>query len=195
MTNDKLTIKDIILEASGRDENKFNKSSVGLFYEMVNENGDIRTVEEITVDKPVINIFKSMKRVQVDIIFSTKNDIDLKMMNDLLLKATDARNSVTKESKEFPLISVSIVPHLYQGQYFILCSDPLVWCLTGQNPRGEFDTLRLVFDEDDFNVLASDEEALDKLLDDIEEELDAEERTADFYAEKEAELKAKSDRA
>lgn len=181
-----ITIKDIITAASGKDEQGFNKSAIGLFFEKIDTEGNSTIINEVDVDKPFVNIFKSFNRIQVDIIYSMKNDIDLKMMNDLLIRATDAGNSVEDNATEFPLITLSIIPHEFDGKFYILCTDPIVWCLTAQDPRGEIDTIRLVFDEEDFNILASDDDALAILTVEIDQDLEAEARTEAFYAEKQA---------
>ena len=180
-----VSIKDIIMAASGKDEQGYNKSAVGLFFERIDIDGNSTVIDEVDVDKPIINIFKSFNKVQVDIIYSYKNDIDLKMMNDLLIKATNAENSVEDNASDFPLISLSIIPHEFDGKFYILCTDPIVWCLTAQDPRGDIDTLRMVFDENDFNVLATDDEALAMVNTQIEEEIAEEERNIAFYEEKE----------
>lgn len=186
----KITIKDIVMAASGKDEKGFNKSAVGLFFEKIDVEGNSTIINEVDVDKPIINIFKNVNRVQVDVIYSTKNDIDLKMMNDLLVRATSAENSVDDNATHIPLITLSIIPHKYEGKFYILCTDPIVWCLTAQEPRGEIDTLRFVFDEEDFNILAADDEALEMIYAEVDTELEAEERTAAFYEEKAAEERA-----
>ena len=188
---EKLTIKDIILAASGKDEKGFNKSACGLFYEKVDLEGNATIISEIDVDRPIINIFKGNKRVQVDIVYAMKNDIDLRMMNDLLVRAFSAENSIDDTATSVPLVTLSIIPRELEGQFFILCSDPIVWCLTAQDPRGEIDTLRFVFDEEDFNIMAASEEALEMLDIELEEDLAEEEKTAAFYEEKATEEKAK----
>lgn len=185
-------IKDIVMAASGKDDQGFNKSAVGLFFEKVDVDGNSTVIDEVDVDRPIINIFKSFNKVQVDIIYSMKNDIDLRMMNDLLIKATSAENSVDDNATEFPLITLSVIPHEFDGEFYILCTDPIVWCLTAQDPSGELDTLRMVFDEDDFNVLATSDEALAMVNEEIETELAEEEKTIAFYEEKEmAEIEKK----
>lgn len=186
----KITVKDIIVAASGRDEKGFNKAACGLFFEKIDIEGNATIINEVDVDKPIINIFKSLKRVQVDVIYPMKNDIDLKMMSDLLVRATSAENSIDDNATQFPLVSLSIIPHELDGKFYILCSDPIVWCLTAQDPRGEIDTLRFVFDEEDFNVLATSDEALAMIDAEIEEEIIEEEKTNAWYEEKAAAEKA-----
>ena len=173
--NDKITLRDIVIGASGKDEDGLNASACGLFFEKIDINGNSTIINEVDVDKPIINIFQSLKRIQVDIVYSMKNDIDLLMMVDLLNKATIADNSINDKTGTFPLISLSIIPHKFDGKYYILCSDPIVWCLTAQDPRGELDTLRFVFEEDDFNILATSDEALSMIDAEIDAEIEQEE--------------------
>lgn len=193
--NDKITLRDIVIGASGKDEDGLNASACGLFFEKIDINGNSTIINEVDVDKPIINIFQSLKRIQVDIVYSMKNDIDLLMMVDLLNKATIADNSINDKTGTFPLISLSIIPHKFDGKYYILCSDPIVWCLTAQDPRGELDTLRFVFEEDDFNILATSDEALSMIDAEIDAEIEQEEETKDWYEKKAAEEKAFKEKA
>lgn len=191
--NKKITLKDIVVSASGRDEKGLNASACGLFFEKIDADGNSTLINEVDVDKPIVNIFQGMKRIQVDLVYSMKNDIDLLMMVDLLNKAYFPENSVDDKEGTFPLVSLSIIPHEFDGAYYILCNDPVVWCLTAQDPRGELDTLRLVFDEDDFNILATSDAALAMIDAEINEEFEEEEKTNAWYAEKAAEEKANKD--
>ena len=177
-----ISIKDIIEAASGKDENGFNKSAIGLFHDVVDADGHVtETIQEVDCDTAVVNIHKNYRRVFVDITFSTKQDVDLSMMNDLLRKAFASANSISDDGNSFTLITLSIIPHVYAGRYYMLCTDPLFWALTALSPTSELNTLRLVFDEDDFYILAADDEALAEMAVEIQNEIAAEERQAEFY--------------
>lgn len=187
-----ITSNEIIETASGEDDMGFNKSAAGLFFEIVGPDGQVKEkVDEVDVDKPIINIHKNLKRVFVDLIFSSKLDTDFNMMNDLMLKAFQADKSVKEDGSEIPLVSLSIIPHAYDGKYYILCTDPMFWALTSQSPRGDIDTLRMVFDEEDVYFIQVSDEALNQMHDDIEAEVAAEQREADFYAQKDEERRAR----
>lgn len=179
---DNISIKEIIEASSGKDESGFNKSAIGLFHELVDANGEVtKTVKEVDCDTAVLNVHKNYRRVFVDITFSSKVDVDLSLMNDLLRTAFDASNTISDTGEEFTLVTLSIIPHIYGGRYYMLCTDPLFWALTSNNPRGDLDTLRLVFDEDDFYVLAADDAALSEIATEVEAEFEAEERKSEFY--------------
>lgn len=185
-----ITANEIIEEASGQDDMGFNKSAAGLFFEIMDPEGKVKeSVEEVDVDKPVINIHKNLRRVFVDLVFPSKLDVDFNMMNDLMLKAFKADRSVKEDGTDIPLVSLSIIPHAYDGKYYVLCTDPVFWSLTAQSPRGDIDTLRMVFDEEDVYFITVSDDVLDQMHDDIQSEIDAEERQADFYAEKEEALR------
>lgn len=185
-----VSIKDIVVAASGKDALGLAKASIGVIYEKLDLDGNSKIVRELSVDKPLINIYKGPEYVQVDVTFSSVSDIDLIMINELLLTATDAQNSIEDNPVEFPTLSLTIVPHEFDGEYYLLCLNPMLWCLTTLEPNGEATTLRFVFNENDFFVLASEPEALNEVNEELEEELEKEIKDQDYYAEREAEIRS-----
>ena len=104
-------------------------------------------------------------------------------MNKLLNQAFSAVNSMDDSEESFPLVSLSIVPHEYGGTYYLLCTDPAFWSLTAQDPKGEINTIRLVFAEDDVYLFEADKETLTELESDIAAEMEDEARKEEFYRE------------
>lgn len=185
---DKNTIMDIITSCSGKDAQGQCKASVGLFYEIVTEDGkEKKTVETVAVDRPIINIHKNLHHVFVDLKFASYLDVDLNLMNKLLTRAFNAQNSYIPGHSDVPLVTMSVIPHEYGGRFYLLMTDPIFWALTSETPDGRLDTLRFVFAEDDFYIMAASDETVKELQDAIEAEADAERRKEEFYAEKEAE--------
>ena len=179
-----ITIKDVIQSASGRNKDGFTKSAVGLFFEKVDGEGEVReSVDSVTCDKAVIEASRGYRYIFIDLIFSTKLDTDLLLMNKLLNQAFSAVNSMDDSEESFPLVSLSIVPHEYGGTYYLLCTDPAFWSLTAQDPKGEINTIRLVFAEDDVYLFEADKETLTEIESDIAAEMEAEARKEEFYRE------------
>ena len=187
-----VTVKDIIDSACGRDDEGFTRSSVSLFHESINADGEVvETIETVICDRPVITITKRYQYIFIDLEFSTHLDTDLSLMNDLLKNAFAASDSFDEDRDTFPLITLSIVPHEFGGAYYMICTDPAFWALTSQDPNGEISTLRLVFGEEDFYLMEADEESLHTMMQDTAAELESQERREEFYRMKEEERKVR----
>ena len=190
-----ISIKKIVDAASGKDESGFNKAAIGLFHETVDVGGNVtETVREVSCDTAVVEIHRNLRRVFTDIIFPTSMDVELHRINDLLKDAFSSANSVSDDGSTFTLVTLSIIPHEFDGRYYMLCTDPLFWALTAQEPRADLNTIRLVFDEDDFYVLAADEQALAEMSMEIQNEIAAEDRQAEFYEQQEERRRARNGR-
>ena len=190
MEQKEVTVKDIIDSACGRDDKGFTRSAVGLFYENINSDGEIvETVETVNCDKPTVTITKRYQYIFIDLVFSTRLDTDLSLMNHLLKEAFAASDSFDKDKNVFPLITLSIVPHESGGAYYMICTDPAFWALTAQDPNGEINTLRLVFDEEDFYLMETDAESMNQLMQEAAAESEIQEQKDEFYRMKEEERK------
>ena len=187
MNQNESIIKEIIDSACDSDENGFTKSAVGLFYETINNDGKVmETIKTVSCDRPVITITKRYQHFFIDLAFSTHLDTDLSLMNSLLKDAFADSDSFDPDRETFPLITLSIVPHQFGGTYYMICTDPAFWALTAQEPKGEVNTLRFVFDEEDFYLMEADEEAMDHMMQEAEAEITAQERRNEFYRMKDA---------
>lgn len=153
-----ITIKDILVAASGKKDNR-TKSSIGLFSEIWGADGSKRTIYEIDLDKPVINISKHGDFVTIDLAFGTHLDADYRQCYHLLENFFAAENSEEDNAEEIPMLVLSIVPHEYNGLYYCLAFNPIMWTIAPSAPSEEYaDTIRLVYASDDFTCYKSEEE-------------------------------------
>lgn len=144
----------------------------------------VKVIRELACKKPVVNIHRSFNKVYVELEFGTHLDVDLDMMNSLLSNTYAAANSLEEGTDQFSLVTLSIVPEKYAGYFYIIATDPMFWALTADNPRSELNTLRFVFDENDFFVMEADEEDVEAAREEALQDMEAEERKQGFYEEK-----------
>lgn len=171
------SIKDIIIAASGVDEYNETKSSIGLFRELWDNDGNSKRLDELFLDSPIINISRHGEYAFVDLKFATHLSDDLREAHKLIDKYYAAENSDEEEPEQIEVLLLSIVPHEYGGEFYFLCFNPIMWSLTYSDPsEPEPDTLRFVFNDDDFKCFQSEEPIG---LEEIDNEVSAELRIED----------------
>lgn len=152
------SVKDLILAASGLDKHGLPKSQIGLTDETWYINGDSKINDEFSSNAPTVNIFKSSGYVQVDLDFRSKSSVDLRLCWKFISKYTDPSNSVNDEKDEVPNMVLSIIPTEFDGEYYMLCINPIFTTLQPADSSGEPCVIRMVFTEDNFLCYTSKED-------------------------------------
>lgn len=145
-----MTVKELILACSGKDASGFPKCGVGLFYEKWKEDGTSQTIDEVSTDNPVVEIFQSDSYTQVDLKYSSTVSVDLRMMWDLLQRYASPENSYDDSEDEFPAIVLSIIPKEFGGNYYFLGTQPVMFALQPDTVKGESTVIRIIFDNQNF---------------------------------------------
>lgn len=174
-----MTTKELILAASGEGEHGRTKAAIGMFWEIWGADGSVKSKEEISLEKPVLNIFRHGGYVQVDLKFKTKNDIDLRMLWSMLEKFCNASNSVEDEAEEIPALTLSIYPLEFDGEYYMLAINPIFHTLQPNGPAGDPTVIRLVYAEEDFLFYEMDKDSAENMAADVKKEIDGEDQ-ADY---------------
>lgn len=152
------SVKDLILASSGVDNSGIPKSQIGLTSETWYINGDSKVNDEFSSTAPIVNIFKFSGYVQVDLDFRSKSSMDLRLCWNFINKYTDPSNSVDDDKDEVPNMVLAIIPTDYDGEYYMLCINPIFMTLQPADSTGEPCVIRMVFTEDNFLCYTSKEE-------------------------------------
>ena len=173
-----ISMRDVIVAASGPDERGYPKCDVAMFYEIMNHKGEVvKRVRDMVFSKPIIKVFHSPGFVQIDFIYRSKGDFDLRSQWDLLEFYSSPEHSVDEESGLLPLLVLQIFPKALKYEYHIFAINPIFHTLQPANPQSDPTVIRLVFPEEDVQVIHADAAELNeqKLDAEIEEELSEEE--------------------
>lgn len=178
-----MNTKELIMAASGPDKDGRTKSAIGVFREIWGADGSVTPVEDMSMDKPVVNIFRHGGYVQVDLKFGSKMDVDLRMLWSMLEKFCEAANSVEDEAESIPALTLSILPHQFEGEYYMLGVNPIFHTLQPDSPSEEPTVIRMIFDEQDFLFYEMDKDAAADMESEIKKELQVEQEAEDAYYE------------
>ena len=127
--DNQLLVADIIREACGKNDDKQPKSITSLgFGNFDEENNDVKDLSTSVFENPTVVIENHSPIVQVDLIFPSAIDMELKCMWSLLEKYGSNTDEYERgERKDSPICIFSFSPIKYNGKYFININEPIMW--------------------------------------------------------------------
>lgn len=164
---------DLMQSMSGPNIDGEGKCVLAIKQQRCNADGVLREMDdEFITEKPVVHIFKQAGGfVLVDLVFSSIEDKDLKIIYAYLDRFFSASNSVSDDEYDFPLLTFTFVPHAFDGAYWAIGLNPIYYGLTPEDSTGEPRIIRLVFMAQDdtealpnFLFLASPNSALEDIM-------------------------------
>lgn len=180
-----------IVAISGPNQDGRPKAHVLITWLEQFSDGTSNEVQSLTMDKPIINIFKHAGYVNVYLDFGSSRDMDLRVLWDMLSEFTAPGNSVsylpeeleegyyeTPDGKKmcyFPFLDLFLSPIGEEEVYGIRAYNPVFFTLAPSSPTSaEACVLQLTFDEETFAVI-NDINQVDRegLQSEIMEEMDA----------------------
>lgn len=133
--NNNVTIADIVKAVCGKDdENKPNSlTSIGTGY-YDEENEDIKDLNSSVFENPIVKIENHSPIIQIDLIFPSAVDIELRRMWAILENygaKTDAYEC--GQNPDSPVCLFSFAPKQFNGKYIINVNEPIMWVNQPQN--------------------------------------------------------------
>ena len=133
-------------------------------------NGEMRGQQEISFDKPLLNIFAHAGWTNLYMDFGSSDDMDLRMVWTLLTDYSDTAKSVRytdaeldsgfyydkdgeKQLVHFPMLHVVLSPIGKEDQYQMQGFNPVSFTLGPNEIKGEPCVLQFTFTEDTFVVV------------------------------------------
>lgn len=166
VTNETPTMKDLIVASSGRDEeNGFPNASCNLYLDIYHTDGtEPESIGQLAMVSPTVEIFRHADTSMVTLQFPTKFDGELSSAYNMLESFAEAKNSMADDIKDIPMVRLVVIPAKWDGRYYILASNPLMWTLCPTGLDGEPNALRFAFADEDICAYDGGEEA-DELAD------------------------------
>ena len=164
-----MTEKDILKAACGVDVVGESKAQIMVETKFIDvEQGEEIQVDSIQMQGPVINCFRNLHRMNVDIRFENAYDTDFVQCLYMLNGFCVPENSMDSSSDLVPVVQVTIMPFSLEGEYFI-GGFHASWTLIPSRPDKQPDTIRFIFNNNDFHAYHINEDMLEP------EEIEAEE--------------------
>lgn len=156
---------------SAADDGKAN-SVFGLF---VSEYYDetVKEVDSLSLKKPIINISSFIEENEVyynvEFCFKSYEDADFKQMWKFICKYMDKarveRRLLEEDAKleKISVLSISILPELYKGKYFVYVNMPLLDTIScTMNAFDKTATISMLCADESLDALESDDDMIDR---------------------------------
>lgn len=166
-------IDEIIKASCGKNEDNNPNCSFTLCtqkWSIMEEDKEPETIGEHPAYKPVLDMQKHGKFIQIDLEYPTSSDIDLKIMWNMLEKYGQELDEVNEDSESIPMSALTIVPLVYEGCYYMIAINPIFWTLQPSQPGKEATVIRLLYEEENLNFYEASEEDID--IEGIEADVD-----------------------
>lgn len=185
-----MELLEILKSACGKAENSESNSAITInLYKGDLNSENLEPAYTHTTHNPEVDIKCTGDYVIIDLLFRTEKDSDLQILWTILEKY-GAMQSVRYEGEDPYACIITIVPKLYNGQYFINVANPLIWVLQSPKPGQPANVIRFMSTSDFLEVFETDDINLAEVDAEIEREVAEEERHLAIMAEKEAEREA-----
>lgn len=158
-----------IVDISGSTPQGRPKAHVLLHHYEQYSDGTIKDIHTMTVDKPIVSIFKHAGFVNVFLDFGNSHDQDLKIMYDLLTEFQKPSNSVSYLPEElesgfyqtpegpkmvyFPILNLALSPIGKESSYMLHGYNPAFFTLAPNNVHGSPCVIQFTFMEETFAVV------------------------------------------
>lgn len=184
---------DRFIAISGATQAGRPKAHILLNHYLQYSDGTTKEIHMLTMDKPIVNIFKHAGFVNVYLDFGRRTDMDLRMMWDTLSEYSSPSNSVSYLPEElesgyyetpegpqlvfFPVLDLAISPIGKEDSFIIHGYNPAFFTLAPNAPDGDACVIQFTFMEETLTVV-DDLTPVDheRIQSEIHEELEAERR-------------------
>ena len=158
-----------LIDISGCNSDGGPKGRIFFRYYHQFDNNETRDIQEpIIIEKPIIYISKRGGYANVFLDFRSRNDMDLRVLWDLLQDYIRPENSVSYLPEElasgayetpegmkpvyFPVLELALSPIGKESEYIIIGYNPAFFTLAPIEPRSEPCVVQFTFDEENFFV-------------------------------------------
>lgn len=147
-------VKEFLQSVQGVHENGLTKSVVDFVFTKVDIFGE---GEGNTEGVPIhcggahVDIRDLGGYILMDLTFPTTTSMDMRMVYSYLEDYANDLNELTEDSKVVPEVAF-FISNDKSEDYYILLANPLFWAWNSSTNRGDFDTIRVVFEEEKYGL-------------------------------------------
>ena len=166
------SFKELLAHINSAAENQKANCVFGLFVsEYYDEN--VKELKNLTIKKPIINISSFIEENEVyynvEFRFKSYNDADFKQMWKFICNYCETAQHERflagngEKLDKVTLLSLSILPDLYKGKYYIYINMPLletISCTT--NAFDKTTVISILCTDESLNALVADEDVIDR---------------------------------
>jgi len=146
-----MELEELMATANGRQANGDSNVMLTFLTEVWNlENQTAKELNAKHLFKQEIEIQRHGKYIQVDVIFLSELDADLKITWNLLENYGSMLSKLTGDEEDIIITSLTIIPEKYDGDFYIVGRAPAFWALQSNKPGKQNNIIRIIFEVGDF---------------------------------------------
>ncbi|MBQ8039501.1 MAG: hypothetical protein IJ274_06495 [Lachnospiraceae bacterium] len=169
-SNEVQTEKDVLVASCGINEEHPEEPKAQILVETKKldlSSGEEEVIERIDLYGPIVNCFRNLQHMMLDIQFDSASDPDFIQVVRVLKEFCVPENSLDEESDKLPIVVVTIMPVSLEGEYFAAGVNGS-WVVMPSQANRLPDTIRFIFNNIDFHTYRMNESELE-LPDETEE--------------------------
>lgn len=156
-----MTEREILIAASGISETNSPKAQIQIETKFVDiENGEEIVVDTIGFHGPILNFFRSVRHMSVDVQFDSASDPGLLQLIQMLKNFCISENSLSTGENKIPVVTLTVLPVSLAGEYFATGVNGS-WVVMPSQANRLPDTVRFIFDNRDFHTYRLNESNFD----------------------------------
>ncbi len=164
------TEKDVLMASCGISEEYPEEPKAQILVETKKlnlTNGEEEIIDKIDLYGPIVNCFRNLQHMMLDIQFDSASDPDFIKTVKALKDFCVPENSLEEGSDKLPVVVVTIMPVSLEGEYFAAGVNGS-WVVMPSQANRLPDTIRFIFNNMDFHTYRINESELE-LPDEMEE--------------------------
>lgn len=152
-----INIKEYIESTQGRDEKDLPKAKIDFISSQVNIRTNESTGVPIECKGASVKLRDLGGYIMLDLDFNTAESVDMRMIYNYLEKYANDLNKITEESFQYPEIAF-FINSKENEDYYILLANPVFWSWNTTSRVGEYNSIRLVFEEENYGFFKQEED-------------------------------------
>lgn len=177
--------RNIVKECQGIDDDGQPKAAIALTLEMMHVDNSRKVISQQAMFRPVVTINRRMEFIEIIFTFKTAIDSNLKVMFANLEKYGQKLNDITELATEAPILSITIVPTISLGCYYMVALNPVMWALQPQAVNGPVNQLKVIVRCEDVGFYQADDMDLSQIEAEVRREIENERNAIDIMEQKE----------
>lgn len=177
----------IVDECQGLDIDGHPKAAVSVSLEMLRIDNTRRMLAQQAMYKPVVTINRRMEFIEMVLTFPTAIDVNLKVMFSHLEKYGQQLNDITELATEAPILSITVVPIISLGCYYMVAINPVMWALQPSTVNGPINQLKVLVRCEDVGFYQADDMDMTSIEAEVRREMIAEQEALEMMEQKEEE--------
>ena len=160
---------DILINSIGHTPDGKKKCGIEILKQKLLKDDTWQAAGKTILTSAEIDVLLSGDFIMFDIIWSNATHFELRRTWNMLCDFKKTQESLYEKDEEI-VLSFSVIPTMYEGQYFYTLANPIFWALQPSNPNGPNNMIRLLFLKESLNIFEGEKVDMEEIQKELERE-------------------------